>query len=258
MILNFYKYHGTGNDFIMIDGFKNKDLTLTEEKIKRLCDRRFGVGADGLIILKEHKDYDFEMVYYNADGRESSMCGNGGRCIVKFAHRLGYVKDECSFLAIDGLHEGKVVDDKVSIKMSDVSEWECQDNVVVVNTGSPHFVRFVEDLDTYNILEEGRRIRYSETYKIEGINVNLAEIHSSNIAVMTYERGVEDETYSCGTGVVATVLAQHIMNPTGPTSQTVQTKGGELSVRFSSPQNGYRDIWLTGPAIEVYTGKLEV
>ncbi len=275
MTVNFEKYQGTGNDFIMIDnraGLINKNQT---ELIQRLCDRKFGIGADGLILLQEKMSVDFEMVYFNSDGRESSMCGNGGRCLIKFAKNLGIIATKCTFSAIDGLHEGEILaDGNISLKMQDVASIETYHGDYILNTGSPHYVTFKDAVGEMDILEAAKKIRYSTRFEKEGINVNFVEQDSdSDIFVRTYERGVEDETLSCGTGVVASAIAfavetQYLASPkTQNNKETqdiaslqiqIQTPGGALQVKFERTGDGFRNIYLIGPAEEVFGGKVEV
>jgi diaminopimelate epimerase len=269
MTLPFFKYQGTGNDFVMIDQRQNTYLRRADQTlIEQLCDRRFGIGADGLILLSppsvQTPDLDFEMVYFNADGRESSMCGNGGRCLVAFAHHLQVFDSQCLFNAIDGLHAANVrADGWVELKMIDVKNVEIGKDYFLMNTGSPHFVVFVEDLSDINIYEAGRQIRYSERFQKEGVNVNFVEIgkDKSGIEVATYERGVEDETYSCGTGVTAAAIAFALRQNKQESSLTVpiKTKGGNLEVRFERTTEGvFSEVWLCGPAQKVFSGSVEV
>ena len=260
MKLPFYKYQGTGNDFVIID---NRELGLSGEDtalIRRLCDRRFGIGGDGLIFLQERDGFDFEMVYFNSDGRESTMCGNGGRCIVKFAHDLGMGTEEFSFLAIDGPHRGSINHDgSVSLEMKDVMTTFRRGADYVLDTGSPHIVHFVDNIHEYPVYEKGRSIRYSETYNEKGINVNFVEeLSKSNIYVRTYERGVEDETLSCGTGVVASAISYYYHKDLGETSINIQTIGGQLNVKFNIRDKHFTDIWLTGPSLQVFTGETTI
>ena len=209
MTVNFYKYQGTGNDFIMIDNRHPVISKNQTELIARLCDRKFGIGADGLILLQEKKSVDFEMVYFNSDGRESSMCGNGGRCLIKFAKDLGIISNQCEFAAIDGLHEGHILKDgTVSLKMGDVKGIENFYDDFILNTGSPHYVVLTKGVADINIVEHAKKIRCSEKFAKDGININFVESKGNHkLFVRTYERGVEDETLSCGTGVVASALA---------------------------------------------------
>ena len=258
-MLPFTKYQGTGNDFVLIDQRERQYLTRADtERIARLCDRRFGIGGDGLILLQQHPDFDFEMVYFNADGRESSLCGNGGRCITHFAHRLGMGGPRYRFLAIDGPHEAVVkADDWVELLMNDVIDIDADADRSVLDTGSPHYVTFVEDLDDINVVENGQQIRYSGPYQAEGINVNFVEAAADGLHVLTYERGVEAETLSCGTGVTAAALAYAAQDTDDRPSYTVpiHAKGGRLEIRFRPrPAGGYTDIWLCGPATPVFSG----
>lgn len=259
MLIPFIKYHGTGNDFIMIDGIKNPEIKelLTQEIIEKMCHRRFGIAADGLIILDKSDDSDFYMTYYNSDGRLSSMCGNGSRCIIHFAHYLGYIEQGCTFYAVDGIHYGKVMPDRISVQLSDVNKVVIQDSDYVLDTGSPHYVRFTEQVSEMNVVEEAKKIRYSDTHKSEGINVNFVEEIDDHIHVRTYERGVEDETYSCGTGVVASSIA-YAMKKQSFDVVNVKTIGGELSVRFDHQSGRFSNVWLTGPAVQVFKGTYEI
>ncbi len=254
----FYKYEGTGNDFVLIDQRQNHYLTRNDTAlIERICNRRFGIGADGLILLQNTEGYDFEMVYFNSDGRESTMCGNGGRCIAAFANFLGVAEKECQFLAVDGPHEAKIQADWVELKMMDVSEVENVDGSFILNTGSPHYVVFVEDLSDMNIVESGQVIRYSDRFRQAGINVNFVEKTADGIEVATYERGVEDETLSCGTGVTAAALSFDLAQPEMHLNEVnIATKGGNLKVRFEKKDGkNYQNIWLCGPTRQVFSGE---
>jgi diaminopimelate epimerase len=264
--IKFWKYQGAGNDFIMVDQRIEQKLSRSDvPTIARLCDRRFGIGGDGLILLQLTPGYDFEMIYFNSDGRESSMCGNGGRCIAAFARQLGIINDSCHFLAIDGPHDARikmVSEGKwwVELKMSDVRAVEQHENVFVLNTGSPHFVRFENHLDQLDVVREGRAIRYSDRFKKDGINVNLVEVQPDGLEIRTYERGVEDETLACGTGVTAAALAHFLYKklPAGRSEIPVHAKGGDLAVRFEAHADGaFSDIWLIGPAENVFEGITE-
>ncbi|HEV7333521.1 MAG TPA: diaminopimelate epimerase [Flavisolibacter sp.] len=259
MVLNFFKYQGTGNDFVILDN-RNGQIHLTRDQVAFLCDRRFGIGADGLMLLNSHPDYDFEMKYYNADGGESTMCGNGGRCLVKFAADSGIDRAEYRFIAIDGEHLARI-DDKgnVALKMNDVSAVQNEQDHFILNTGSPHYVDLVQDVMKLDVVKKGREVRYSDKFSKEGINVNFVEKTATpgDIIVRTYERGVEDETFSCGTGVTAAALVYQ-PNQEGLNKVNVQTKGGNLRVEFEKTENGFQNIWLIGPAVKVYTGNVEV
>ncbi|MCB0550383.1 MAG: diaminopimelate epimerase [Phaeodactylibacter sp.] len=257
--LPFYKYQGTGNDFVMVDQRESIYLRRTDTNtIARLCHRRFGIGADGLILLQQHPDCDFEMVYFNADGGEGSMCGNGGRCIVAFARQLGIIEENCQFIAVDGPHAARIRPDGwVELQMSDVENVEQGAGSCFMNTGSPHYVEFVDDLGQINIIQRGREVRYSKRFKQEGTNVNFVEPFEGGISVATYERGVEDETLSCGTGVTASAIAHYLRKPSmglGPQTVPVRVKGGRLEVRFTPQPGRFTNIWLCGPALLVYEG----
>lgn len=260
MIIHFYKYQGTGNDFIILDNRNWSFTSLSTDQINSLCDRRFGIGADGLMLLNNKEGYDFEMKYFNADGREGSMCGNGGRCMVKFAYHLGIHKDSYKFLAIDGEHEAEI-DDKgiVSLRMKDVHGIQEQHGDFILNTGSPHYVKIVTDVLEMDVYNKGMDIRYSPPFSKEGINVNFTEQEKvDSIIVRTYERGVEDETFSCGTGVTAAALICY-HNPSGFNDVTVHTKGGKLTVEYDRVDDDtYTNIWLSGPAEKVFEGDVEV
>lgn len=260
MLLDFYKYQGTGNDFVMIDNrslfFPKADVAL----IERLCDRRFGIGADGLILLENDKDTDFRMVYYNSDGNESSMCGNGGRCLVAYAKQLNVIDTETTFIATDGLHHATVeANGLVSLQMIDVNELKITPDYTFLNTGSPHHVQMVDDLEHFNVKENGAAIRYGELYGKAGSNINfVSQINDDTFAVRTYERGVEDETLACGTGVTAVAIA---MNATGVTSSNaihLKVQGGKLEVSFDQVGSQYTNVFLKGPAQFVFKGQIEI
>ena len=260
MLLKFYKYQGTGNDFVILDNRNNFYDALNTERIKRLCDRRFGIGADGLMLLNNHEDYHFEMKYYNADGRESSMCGNGGRCLVKFAADCGIMKNTYRFIAIDGEHEATIdMDGTVALKMNDVEKVRYDNGRFVLNTGSPHYVEMSTDVMKLNVAKKGKEIRNSPPFVKEGINVNFVEQlkDSYKIIVRTYERGVEDETLSCGTGVTAAALVCY-HNDNGFNRVEIKTLGGELSVEYDKIGDTFKNIWLSGPAVKVFDGVIEI
>ncbi|MFK7900654.1 MAG: diaminopimelate epimerase [Cyclobacteriaceae bacterium] len=257
MRVDFRKYQATGNDFVMLDNRAGEYSALTTDQVAFICSRRFGVGADGLILLQNHTSYDFEMVYYNSDGNQSTMCGNGGRCIVRFAHDLGVIGDEATFLAIDGEHKAKVTPDVIHLQMIDVPFVEGKDAHDFLDTGSPHHVDFVEDVMNYPIVAKGREIRNSTRYEpIAGTNVNFVTITDGGIKVRTYERGVEDETYSCGTGVTACALLSSLKGYSSPVP--IYTKGGELSVSFERNDTAFHNVWLNGPAKLVFSASIEV
>lgn len=258
MQISFYKYQGTGNDFVLIDNrqqnFPKNDTIL----IAQFCDRKFGVGADGLIVLEQHPTLDFSMVYYNADGNQSSMCGNGGRCIVHFAAFLGIIETQTAFMATDGVHHASIQDDRVALHMTDVSHIENHKQYSFLNTGSPHHIEMVANLEDLNVVDKGRAIR-NNSYGAAGANINfVSKISGDTFSVRTYERGVEDETLSCGTGVTAVALAMFDTKQTDSSKIYLKTPGGELCVSFDKKEQTYTNIILTGPAIQVYKGTWEL
>ncbi|UEG48779.1 diaminopimelate epimerase [Ferruginibacter lapsinanis] len=260
MKAEFFKYQGTGNDFVIFNNMNGQIPALTVKQVNRLCDRKFGIGADGLMLLSKKEGYDFEMIYYNADGNESSMCGNGGRCLVKFAYHQGIHREEYKFIAIDGEHDAEIdTNGIVSLKMKDVDHVEQGADHAVLNTGSPHYIKFSSNVKDTDVVGIGRAIRYSNTYGAEGINVNFVEtIDNDTIYVRTYERGVEDETLSCGTGVTAAALVS-AHNDNGFNQVEVETPGGHLSVEFDKlDDNHFENIWLCGPAEFVFKGEVEL
>jgi diaminopimelate epimerase len=259
MKIPFIKYHGTGNDFIMIDDRLNT-LALTTEDVRKLCDRHFGIGGDGLIRIVKKDGFDFEMVYYNSDGNFGSMCGNGGRCAVAFAHSLKLIKEDTNFLAYDGPHEAILVSKApmiVKLKMADVLSVQKVKGAVVLNTGSPHYVTFVKSVKDINVELKGKAIRNSEPYKSEGINVNFVQVEDNSIHVRTYERGVEGETLSCGTGVTAAVIAGVFSGKIKKSDEcVVHTPGGKLKVHFNKEGQRFDQIWLEGPAVAAFSGNV--
>lgn len=258
MELSFFKYHGAGNDFILIDNSEGK-ISLTTEQITYLCHRRFGIGADGLMLLQKITEADFEMVYYNSDGNESTMCGNGGRCIAAFAHYLGIAGKEMTFKAIDGLHHAVIHDDGiVALQMQDVASITWEDNHAILNTGSPHFVQWVDDVNNIDVFHKGRSIRNRQAFQPKGINVNFIQKADQGIVIRTYERGVEDETLACGTGVTAAAIVS-AGDKTGTFNIPVKAMGGNLSVRFEKKSaHTANDIILTGGATFVFKGTINI
>ncbi len=257
MRIHFYKYQATGNDFVLIDN-RSSQLSFSTEQIKKICNRKFGIGADGLMLIEKHPTLDFNLVYYNSDGSQS-LCGNGSRAAMHFASFLGMVNGRAAFNAYDGKHDAELlVTGIVRLKMNDTKDVSVLGNDFRINTGSPHLIRFVEKVNDFQVYEEGKKIRYSDTYKEKGINVNFVELLPNNtIFVRTYERGVENETLSCGTGVTAAALAASFKGYHSPIS--IKTLGGELSVEFKSGQAGtFHDIFLVGPAKMVFEGDLEL
>lgn len=254
--LLFYKYQGTGNDFILIDNrqtiFPKNDTKL----VSFLCDRRFGIGADGLILLENDSLSDFKMVYYNSDGNQSSMCGNGGRCIVAFAKKLGIIEQKTTFNAVDGLHSAFIEGDTVTLQMMDVNEIKSKPKYHFLDTGSPHHVQCVDNLETMDVKIEGAKLRYG-MYGKAGSNINFVELNGdSTFKVRTYERGVEDETLSCGTGVTAVAIAMRHSEMINTNVINIDAVGGELQVSFDTDGSSYTNVQLSGPAILVYKGEL--
>lgn len=254
MELQFFKYQGTGNDFVIIDNRQGLFPKNDTQLVAHLCDRRFGVGADGLILLENDPDTDFRMVYFNADGAEGSMCGNGGRCLVAFAHFLGVIGNETTFNAVDGLHYATIDGDMVKLKMVDVAEVREKPNYSFLDTGSPHHVQLVEDLEHFNVPKEGAKLRYG-IYGKSGSNINFVEQSTDDtFQVRTYERGVENETLSCGTGVTAVAIAMHQSRKTESKVVKVKTPGGNLTISFDQQDDAYTNVFLQGPAIQVFKG----
>lgn len=260
MQINFYKYQGTGNDFIMIDNRQGTFFKNNTKLVEELCDRRFGIGADGLILLENDNSTDFKMVYYNSDGNQSSMCGNGGRCIVAFAKSLGIIDNETTFIATDGLHYATISEDgTVSLQMKDVDNIKVEKDYVFLDTGSPHHIQLVEDLENFPVKEKGSEIRYGALYGKAGSNVNFVKQQSSDtFSVRTYERGVEDETLSCGTGVTAVAIAMKAIGKTDSNKIKLNVEGGKLEVSFTPIEGRYVDVFLKGPATFVFEGNVEV
>src|SRR5258706_7220988 len=253
----FQKYQATGNDFVIVDNRSGK-YSFTVDQIKKICERKFGVGADGIMLIEKHPSLDFNLIYYNADG-SLSLCGNGSRAAMKVASSLGIVNGKAKFNAYDGLHEADLLSNgNVRLKMNDVKEVKRLNQDFFINTGSPHFIQFADDVKNFPVFEKGRKIRYSEDLKPNGTNANFVELLGGNsIFVRTYERGVEDETLSCGTGVTAAALASSFHQYSSPI--TVKTLGGELSVEFNLRHDGsFTDIFLIGPAKMVFEGTLEL
>lgn len=260
MEFTFYKYQGTGNDFVMVD---NRLLQFPKDNISsisNLCDRRFGIGADGLILLENDEATDFKMVYYNSDGNQSSMCGNGGRCIVAFAKFLNIITNETTFTAIDGLHHASInVNEIISLQMKDVVDININTDYVFLNTGSPHHIQLKENIQAIDVKTEGAKIRYSDLYGKGGSNVNFVEqISESEFSIRTYERGVEDETLSCGTGATAVAIAMHATKKTNKESIAINVMGGKLEISFQENNGLYTKVCLKGPANFVFKTNLNI
>jgi diaminopimelate epimerase len=260
MNYKFYKYEGCGNDFVIIDDRANK-LELSAETITNLCDRRFGIGADGILLLRSTPGYDFRMVYFNSDGSRATMCGNGARCLSAFAHKMGAAKTTGSFIADDGPHTSEIIyiedaETQVAISMKDATPDQYTPEYLFINTGTPHYVLFVDDIKTADVVSIGRKIRYNPEFAPVGTNVNFVQILPEGIIVRTYEKGVEDETLACGTGVTASAMAASLK--TGSTSIPVKVMGGNLHVSFNKKGDTFTNVVLTGPARLVYTGEITI
>jgi diaminopimelate epimerase len=262
--VHFFKYQATGNDFVLIDNLSGRH-SFTADQIKSICDRRFGVGADGLMMIEKHPSVNFNLQYFNSDGSQS-LCGNGSRAAVMMAATLGLVNGTARFEAFDGIHDAEINPDGiVRLRMNNVYEVKRLGEDLFINTGSPHLIRFVSDLKDYPVLESGREIRYRKEFLPGGTNVNFVKITGDNgIFVRTYERGVENETLSCGTGVTAAALAASFHHLASPVA--VETLGGNLQVEFTARHSGlpgtqgdtFEDIYLIGPAKLVFEGDLEL
>lgn len=257
--IEFSKYQGAGNDFVLIDNRNGLFDRNNEELVKKLCDRRFGIGGDGLMLLQNTKNFDFEMVYYNADGAEGTMCGNGGRCIVAFARDLNIITEKTDFLAVDGPHDAEISAYQVNLGMIDVNEIQRDNEAFVLNTGSPHFVLKVQDLVNFDVFKEGYAIRNNDIYGAKGINVNFIEPEGDGYFVRTFERGVEDETYACGTGATAAAMAMAIdQNLEGNITLPIRVLGGQLYISFHKAGNTFTNVYLKGPANFVFKGEIEI
>jgi len=261
MKLEFYKYHGAGNDFIMIDCRNADEKVFSLEVVKHLCNRHLGIGADGLILLLKDNSTDFRMKYFNSDGKEGTMCGNGGRCIAAFARDLGIIKDKTVFSGIDGLHQASFLGhERVDLQMIDVKEVKRFDDGFLINTGSPHFVCFKNSIKDINVFEEGREMRHQERFSSSGANINFVEtIDNNSFKIRTFERGVEDETLACGTGSVASAISSYITHKTDKSAYIIEAEGGRLEVRFTANKDGsYTDVWLKGPVKFVFKGEIDL
>lgn len=258
MNIKFHKYQGAGNDFIIIDN-RDQLYVLSSSMVRHLCDRKFGIGADGLMFLENCPGYDFLMRYFNADGGEATLCGNGSRCIVDFAYHLGLFTKTTCFRAVDGEHIGEMTSTGVRVKMQDVKEITINSDHYLLDTGSPHYVKFVEDAFQTDVYQSGKKIRNSSSVQPGGVNVNFITPTTECIRIATYERGVENETLACGTGCVAAALAVAVKNEDVENTYHLKAKGGNLAVSFKRQPNGtFTDIWLEGPAREVFTGEIEI
>ena len=257
MLVNFYKYQGTGNDFVIID-LRSNNFQLTENNIKTICNRKFGIGSDGLMIMKNHNDYDFEMKFFNPDGSES-FCGNGSRCAVLYSFHHGLIQRKCTFLTNDGVHKASVKKDEiVRVSIRRPQEFnELKNDSFEINTGSPHFIQFMSNINKLDFLTYCKSIRNNKKYKKNGININLVEERNSNLMMRTFERGVENETLSCGSGVTAAAIAFGYRK-TNINKVHVQTPGGDLTVEFKMNKSTFSEIYLSGPSSFVYKGELNI
>jgi diaminopimelate epimerase len=259
MNIKFYNYQGAGHDFILIDHRVSPLKNIDESLVADLCHRRFGIGADGLMFLANHDQYDFEMVYHNADGKPGTMCGNGGRCIVAFAKHLGIIDSTAKFLAVDGPHYAKIsaAGNWVELQMIDVHDIKSDGKAFVLNTGSPHYVTSANNLAKMDVFTEGKKIRNNDTYKEKGINVNFVEDQGDHLFVRTFERGVEDETYACGTGVTAVAIAMAKQKQNvGHVETPIDVLGGKVKVTFDYDGTSFTNVFLCGPAEKVFEGEL--
>jgi diaminopimelate epimerase len=257
MKMNFYKYQGTGNDFVMIDNRQNKIDKSDLKLVAKLCDRKFGIGADGLILIENHPEVDFDMIYFNADGTKS-FCGNGSRCAVAFANYLGIIENKTTFNAIDGIHEATINGELIELKMGDVSNVEQGQDYFFIETGSPHYIQYTASVQEIEIVPTAHKVRYNERFKEKGTNVNFVQKVGETLEMRTYERGVEDETLSCGTGATAVALSGAIKH--GLTSPVaIKVQGGDLQIKFNQiSDNEFDNIWLIGKGEQVYSGEMTV
>lgn len=257
MKVNFYKYQGTGNDFVMIDNRENKVDKTNLKLVAKLCDRKFGIGADGLILIENHPEVDFDMIYFNADGTKS-FCGNGSRCAVAFAKHLGIIENKTTFNAIDGIHEAIINGELIELKMGNVSEIEKGTDYFFIDTGSPHYIQYTDSVQKIDIVPTAHKVRYNERFKLKGTNVNFVQKVAETLEMRTYERGVEDETLSCGTGATAVALSGAIKHGLA-SPVAIKVQGGELQIKFNQiSDNEFNDIWLIGKGELVYSGEIEV
>lgn len=256
MKTDFYKYHGTGNDFVMIDGRDGRFFSA--QQIRSLCNRHFGIGSDGLLIIRNDDELDFKMEFFNPDGSEATFCGNGARCIVKFANQLGIVENKCEFVAKDGKHSAEILNDKVSLRMIDIADIKVFDDLIYLNTGTHHTAVFVDDVEAIDINSVAAKIRFDNRFSPLGTNVNFIQAYEDGIKVRTYEKGVEAETLSCGTGVVASALAYCLKNDFSLQEIKVKVKGGNLEVKFEKDNERFINVFLIGPAVLVYSGEIEI
>jgi diaminopimelate epimerase len=259
MTVNFWKYQGAGNDFVILDNREGQFSSLSILQRRFICHRHFCIGGDGLMLLQNHPEADFEMKYYNSNGKEGSLCGNGGRCIVAFAKKMGLIGTETRFMAVDGIHEAKLVTDSwVELRMNDVTQVERQYDFAVLDTGSPHYVKYTDELDEMDVVQVGRSIRNSERFRKKGINVNFVQYGDDALHIRTYERGVEDETLACGTGITAAAIVA-AGNQNKAYQIPIKANGGQLEVRFDKKDDQhFENIWLCGPAVHAFEGTVRI
>ena len=262
MKIDFFKYHGNGNDFIILDNRSGR-IKLSRSQINFLCNRHFGIGADGLMLLENQSGYDFSLKYFNSDGNESSMCGNGGRCMAAFAKELGIFNNKAIFIANDGNHEAEILSQSgaeymVRLKMKDTSPGQKFEEGYFIDTGSPHFIKFVPDIAAADVITEGRNLRNDRRFAPGGCNVNFVEMSSAGLKVRTYERGVEDETLSCGTGVTASALITAFVNKDNTGVYSVRTSGGEFKIHFHQSDTAFTEVYLEGPAVCIFKGEITI
>jgi len=259
MILYFSKYHGAGNDFVIVDN-RTSIFPISTDLIKKLCNRHFGIGADGLMLLENTPQADFYMRYFNSDGNESTMCGNGGRCITLFAKNRGIIELSANFLGVDGEHESNFeADGNINLKMQNISEVEIGNDYYFLDTGSPHYVRFVNDVQKVDVFSQGIQIRNAFNLQNGGTNVNFIDFNNGIINIRTFERGVENETLACGTGTVASTIAYYLHTKKFEPEYRIQTQGGVLYVKFNvMNESTFNNIWLKGPAVHVFDGEIEI
>ncbi len=261
MKIQFSKYHGTGNDFVIID---NRLLRWkpTVREVADICDRHFGIGADGLMLLSARSGFDFVMTYFNSDGKESTMCGNGGRCITAFAKSLGLIDQKACFWAVDGMHEAEINENQIldtyRLRMKDTRIENIFDDGIFLDTGSPHFVTYVEDAACTDVFGLGRQLRNDARFAPGGANVNFVQVQTEGLFVRSYERGVENETLSCGTGVTASALAHAVKHPANNGFCNIKTLGGMLHVTYLQSGDKFTDIWLEGAATFVFRGEITI
>ncbi|MCU0473151.1 MAG: diaminopimelate epimerase [Bacteroidales bacterium] len=256
MIISFNKYQGAGNDFIIIDNRSGIINPSDSKLINKLCDRRFGIGADGLILISDHKQADFEMKYFNSDGKSGTMCGNGGRCTAHFALKWNIAGKSLKFMASDGIHEASVENNIVRLQMGNVNKYSLIENNYFINTGSPHYIVFTDNADKLNVFEEGKKLRWSSLFAPDGTNVDFVQVLDNGLYVRTFERGVEDETLACGTGITAAAIASVLAGHFDTNSVNVRARGGNLKVELKIRGKKVTDIWLTGPATFVFEGEI--